>query len=1106
MNLLDLYENREPYQQAIDKLEQRRIEDLEARMDDCARRGDKEGFQKCKAERDSYHKIKETHDTTEKDSQGHATGFSHEGDWKKIPKNKAGRPVDPRGEVTHLSDRARREAERAAKADVAEGAGEFLYKKLRPSQYGGVDVVGFKEAPRSSVLSGQVLKHFIDSYETEEEALKAHPDAEGYSNNYTDPQVSLSHLPGEDDPVSGGMYPDDIDEQGMSEGVDEAGIGQDLVTPQQRVQQSTPQKQTPIQKVGSTVKHAANWLAGRGGPGKEGPTYEGAELNEQDSPVNTAKFVWAQIAKAVNSNVDVATITWPDGQSQKLTRNQLWHIDQKARTMSRQARNQFALKTFVNVNNLMYYLGTLKAVKPRPQLRPEVDPSQPSLDLPKPTLEDSKKKDSLTTPGNPEAEVAIKLARSRHPTAKSDLEALVQDKIATDKTVKKEIDQVKADNERQEKEIQSLEKETNALSIAASDAGKLKNFDTDADPTTPLPPSAGAFVPTASTPPAATTTIPASPGRYPSPAPDTVRALEPTVTKDKKVKDKETPVTKPPGVQYRQVSQPTRLSNRPTRASLPAPETPDTIPLDFGPGWEEVPSTNNKKSSEDDLDIFNFNDEDATAATTAAIKKASGKTTKKQKTKEPAMAESKMGEIDAARQDLELMNDRQFYTAYGMSKVAFQQKYRSLLKPVEPRYTNENVDADDWDEDEGDFVNDPTVHAQVKKQPLPDSVLRAIERNPSMRADIIAAYKRKQGINEVTDMMTEPLWKDLLGIMLIPATMFGFAAWYKFKDKIKLYRAEDAIRALDRKGIRVDRATFDLVRPMLQKFEQALAAKDAELAQDLADQIQKTVAWGKLKQSSTQANTVTPNKEKDQGMSEGSWGGSGPGGLLTPYAVYTKQNGQVKRIKSTNKIGRPMNTREAEAYVAAMRKRDPARWTHDTVWVAPADIDLGEAANPAQQAAIAIAMKRAGKKPKSVDEGNPNSDPWYVYAKQNPKNFKKFKTYDAAKAYAEKHGLTCASSGHFHDHVSVKGPQGVDEAQTDYFKRRQRERDVDAGRPVKALPKNPQTDYAKKRAKEKRDLEQFGESYTESVKSQGVTDAKLLKAAARIDRLAESFK
>ena len=35
--------------------------------------------------------------------------------WKKIPKNKEGKPVDPRGEVTNLSDKARRETEKADK-------------------------------------------------------------------------------------------------------------------------------------------------------------------------------------------------------------------------------------------------------------------------------------------------------------------------------------------------------------------------------------------------------------------------------------------------------------------------------------------------------------------------------------------------------------------------------------------------------------------------------------------------------------------------------------------------------------------------------------------------------------------------------------------------------------------------------------------------------------------------------------------------------------------------------------------------------------------------------------------------------------------------------
>ena len=80
----------------------------------------------------------------------------------------------------------------------------------------------------------------------------------------------------------------------------------------------------------------------------------------------------------------------------------------------------------------------------------------------------------------------------------------------------------------------------------------------------------------------------------------------------------------------------------------------------------------------------------------------------------------------------------------------------------------------------------------------------------------------------------------------------------------------------------------------------------------------------------------------------------------------------------------------------------------------------------------------------------------------------------------------------------------TDEA-TDYQKRRQRERDVDDGRPVKPLPRNPQTDYARKRAKDKKEME-LGESYTGVMQSQGITNPKLLKTAARIDRLAESFK
>ena len=47
-----------------------------------------------------------------------------------------------------------------------------------------------------------------------------------------------------------------------------------------------------------------------------------------------------------------------------------------------------------------------------------------------------------------------------------------------------------------------------------------------------------------------------------------------------------------------------------------------------------------------------------------------------------AIDEGRMGEIDAQRQDLERMTDRQFMAAYGMSKQAFEHRYRTLLKPA----------------------------------------------------------------------------------------------------------------------------------------------------------------------------------------------------------------------------------------------------------------------------------------------------------------------------------------------------------------------------------------------------------------------------------------
>jgi uncharacterized Zn ribbon protein len=81
--------------------------------------------------------------------------------------------------------------------------------------------------------------------------------------------------------------------------------------------------------------------------------------------------------------------------------------------------------------------------------------------------------------------------------------------------------------------------------------------------------------------------------------------------------------------------------------------------------------------------------------------------------------------------------------------------------------------------------------------------------------------------------------------------------------------------------------------------------------------------------------------------------------------------------------------------------------------------------------------------------------------------------------------------------------QGVAEAETDYTKRRDRERKVDAGQPVSRQPKNPQTDYARKRAKEKRDLERFGESTNYWTRLQNERNTKI---ASLVSELTESIE
>ena len=228
MNLLDIFEGREPHQQAIDKLEHRRIEDLEAKMDDYAKRGMKDEFQKCKAERDSYYKVKTNEGSMKHMMHKDAERMSREAFCEKYG--------DEHGEFwdnINLDEAAmgQPQAQQMARPQTLTPHQQAIMKDPRQA---AADKAAANKAARLQAIKDNPYQAGADAAKKRQAAKAA-----------------------------------------MQSTQMEDGIGQDIADKSEKMARATPQ--TKAGAVASTVKHAARWLAGKGGPGKEGPTYEGAD-------------------------------------------------------------------------------------------------------------------------------------------------------------------------------------------------------------------------------------------------------------------------------------------------------------------------------------------------------------------------------------------------------------------------------------------------------------------------------------------------------------------------------------------------------------------------------------------------------------------------------------------------------------------------------------------------------------------------------------------------------------------------------------------------------------------------------------------------------------
>jgi hypothetical protein len=395
----------------------------------------------------------------------------------------------------------------------------------------------------------------------------------------------------------------------------------------------------------------------------------------------------------------------------------------------------------------------------------------------------------------------------------------------------------------------------------------------------------------------------------------------------------------------------------------------------------------------------------------------------KKVTGQKELDEGKMGEIDAQRQDLERMNDRQFYTAYGLSKAAFQQKYRTLLKPA-------------LEEGQQLHAGDPVVVTGSNE--FEGKTGEIHELSPSGKFVIVDLYNHGKHsmhlsdveYNQYADQEETDDWYD--------EDLNEFAPGAE--------RDDDVPNQLLKLANRWWNATDD--QPRITNILRSLGWSIAQVESE-DDAVQLMHDDG--------TTYFISADDFDPDVFEG-WSDAmvarRTGGARTPYSVYIKGK-KWKDFENDDLARAVMNKLKAKFRADG---RDP-----ETITIAPTDIPEGVAEgeftianDPVAHTKILFLKTINGNEYRLVKQG----DVYKIYVNRSRKTKQEFPSFDLAKKALQQLLLN-----------AVHTDQEVAEVATDYSKRRQRERDVDAGRPV-TKPRQPKmTDYQKRRAQQKKDME-----------------------------------
>jgi hypothetical protein len=224
---------------------------------------------------------------------------------------------------------------------------------------------------------------------------------------------------------------------------------------------------------GSTVPSKKIWLSEQGMT--EPVTVEEIAMSNPERPTTetAGKINWERMIKDYMENKPYSEFEFPGDRPLTLYRSQVYAILKDFGRMKPQQKVSIILKMFGDKYAMVDYLDKLRAKGMMPKkvpayVSPNVEPvppgqmSFPGMASPKIKEAQAQKKNSnqaeldAGTARSPKVQRAFQLARARQAAAGSDIEAFVKDELEKSEQAQTQLDQLQAENNRQDQQIQQL--------------------------------------------------------------------------------------------------------------------------------------------------------------------------------------------------------------------------------------------------------------------------------------------------------------------------------------------------------------------------------------------------------------------------------------------------------------------------------------------------------------------------------------------------------------------------------------------------------------------------------------------------------------------------